>query len=119
MIPHNRPTLGLDEQAAVIRVLESGWVAQGPEVVAFENDLCRFFDLPNGHAVVVSSGSAALYLALWALGVEISGLACRYTPALRCAMRSGLSTEDAYISILGKAAPMLIWMRPLEWVSIS
>jgi len=67
MIPHNRPTLGPDEQAAAARVIESGWVAQGSEVNAFENELCRFFNLPDGHAVAVSSGSAALFLALWAL----------------------------------------------------
>ena len=67
MIPHNLPTLGAEEQAAVIRVLQSNWVAQGPEVEAFENKLCRFLNIPDGHAVAVSSGSAALYLALWAL----------------------------------------------------
>lgn len=67
MIPHNLPTLGLDEQAAASQVLASGWVAQGSEVEAFEKELCRFFNLPDGHAVVISSGSAALYLALWAL----------------------------------------------------
>ncbi|WP_035054066.1 DegT/DnrJ/EryC1/StrS family aminotransferase [Andreprevotia chitinilytica] len=68
MIPHNLPMLGPDEQSATARVLASGWVAQGPEVDAFEQGLCRFLGLPEGHAVVVSSGSAALYLALWALG---------------------------------------------------
>jgi perosamine synthetase len=67
MIPHNLPTLGVEEQTATTHVLASGWVAQGIEVEAFENELCRFFDLPDGHAVVVSSGSAALFLALWAL----------------------------------------------------
>ncbi|MBF0282753.1 MAG: DegT/DnrJ/EryC1/StrS aminotransferase family protein [Zetaproteobacteria bacterium] len=67
MIPHNQPSLGIEEQAAAARVIGSGWVAQGPEVDAFENDLCRFFGLPDGHALAVSSGSAALYLALWTL----------------------------------------------------
>jgi perosamine synthetase len=67
MIPHNLPSLGLEEQAAALRVIASNWVAQGPEVEFFENELCRFFNLPDGHAVAVSSGSAALYLALWAL----------------------------------------------------
>lgn len=67
IIPHNLPTLGLEEQAAASRVLASGWVAQGSEVEAFENELCHFFNLPEGHAVAVSSGSAALFLALWAL----------------------------------------------------
>jgi perosamine synthetase len=45
-------------------------VAQGPEVEAFEQELCRFFGLPDGHALLVSSGSAALYLALWVLGAK-------------------------------------------------
>ena len=67
MIPHNRPTLGLEEHAAANRVLNSGWVAQGAEVEGFENEICEFLGLPHGHAVAVSSGSAALYLALWVL----------------------------------------------------
>jgi len=67
MIPHNKPSLGHAEQAAAARVISTGWVAQGAEVDAFEKELCRFFDLPDGHVVVVSSGSAALYLALWAM----------------------------------------------------
>ena len=67
IIPHNHPSLGLEEQAAAARVLSSCWVAQGPEIEAFELELCKFFGLPDGHALVVSSGSAALYLALWAL----------------------------------------------------
>lgn len=70
VIPHNRPTLGLEEQSAAARVLSSGWVAQGPEVEAFENELCRFLGLPGGHAVAVSSGSAALTLALLSLGAK-------------------------------------------------
>jgi perosamine synthetase len=67
VIFHNQPSLGMAEQLAAARVLDSGWVAQGPEVEAFENELCRFFGLPDGHALLVSSGSSALYLALWAL----------------------------------------------------
>lgn len=67
MIPHNKPFLGDAEKAAAARVLGTGWVAQGAEVETYEQELCRFFGLPDGHAVVVSSGSAALYLALWAL----------------------------------------------------
>jgi perosamine synthetase len=67
MIPHNMPTLSNADKKAASRVLSSGWVSQGVEVSLFEEDLCNFFDLPVGHAVVVSSGSAALFLSLWAL----------------------------------------------------
>src|ERR1700733_1642240 len=70
MIPHNRPSLGPDEESAVSRVLKSGWVAQGPEVEAFENELCGYLNLPPGHAVAVSSGTAALGLALLSLNAK-------------------------------------------------
>jgi perosamine synthetase len=67
MIPHNMPTLNNIDKKAASRVLSSGWVSQGIEVSLFEEELCNYFDLPIGHAVVVSSGSAALFLSLWAL----------------------------------------------------
>lgn len=67
MILHNRPNLGLEEKEVALKVLSSQWVSQGEEVLNFENDLCKFFGLPEGHAVVVSSGSSALFLALWVL----------------------------------------------------
>jgi len=67
MIPHNLPSLGIEEEEAASGVLRSGWVAQGSEVEAFENELCDFFGIPNGHAVALASGSAALYLAMWVL----------------------------------------------------
>jgi len=67
MIPHNLPSFDIEERLATARVLETGWVAQGTEVEAFEKELCEFFNLPSGHAIAVSSGSAALFLALWVL----------------------------------------------------
>ena len=68
LIPHNRPTLGLEEEAAALRVIRSGWVAKGKEVESFENEFCEFIGLPKGHAATVSSGTAALFLALVMLG---------------------------------------------------
>lgn len=70
MIQHNRPTLGIEEEQAAQRVIQSGWLSQGPEVESFENEFCKFIGLPNGHAVAVSSGTAALFLALWVLGAK-------------------------------------------------
>lgn len=93
MIPHNLPTLGSAEQAAAARVLASGWVAQGAEVEALENSLCRFLGLPEGHAVAVSSGSAALYLALWALNGRGKRVAM---PVYACAaLRNAVGLADA------------------------
>ena len=70
MIPHNRPTLGQAEAAAAASVIATGWVAQGKEVSQFENELCHFLGLDAGHAVAVSSGTAALYMALNALNLK-------------------------------------------------
>jgi perosamine synthetase len=67
MIPHNKPTIGIEEELAALRVLRSGLLSQGSEVESFENEFCNFVGLPKGHAVAVSSGTAALYLALWVL----------------------------------------------------
>ena len=36
MIPHNRPTVGIEEESAAIRVLRRGRLSQGEEVEEFE-----------------------------------------------------------------------------------
>ena len=69
-IPHNRPTLGSLEVNASSSVIHSGWLAQGAEVAHFENEMCQYLGLPNSHAVAVSSGSAALYMALLAASAK-------------------------------------------------
>ncbi len=67
MIPLARPSLGAEERDAVLRVLDSGQLAQGERVAAFERDFADA--LGARHAVAVSSGTAALYVALQAHGV--------------------------------------------------
>ncbi|MFQ2106854.1 DegT/DnrJ/EryC1/StrS family aminotransferase [Aeromonas sp. Marseille-Q5825] len=64
MIPHNRPTLGHEESQAAARVLASGWVAQGEEVLSLEHEFGNYINLPAENIVAVSSGSAALYMSL-------------------------------------------------------
>lgn len=65
--PHSRPTLGDAEVRAVARVLSSGMLAQGPEAERFEQEVAAA--LGRRHGAAVSSGTAALHLALLALGV--------------------------------------------------
>jgi perosamine synthetase len=66
-IPHNRPTFDYKEIRAAKTTLKSRWVSQGKKVFEFEEKFCEFMGLPEGHAVAVSSGSAALYIAILAL----------------------------------------------------
>ena len=58
------PMIGDDEKAAVMRVMESGQLAQGPVVEEFEEAFARWIGVR--HAVAVNSGTAALHLALLA-----------------------------------------------------
>lgn len=67
-IPAAKPLIGDDERVAVDRVLQSGMVAQGPEVAAFEREFAEHFveGLP---VVAVNSGTSGLHLGLLAAGV--------------------------------------------------
>lgn len=67
LIPVARPVLGEEEAAAARRAILSGWVVQGPEVAAFEEEFAALVGAPA--AAACSSGTAALHLALLALGI--------------------------------------------------
>ncbi len=67
MIPITRPLLGDEESEAAAAVVRSGWVAQGPRVGEFERAVADYCGA--AHAVAVSSGTAALHLALAGLGI--------------------------------------------------
>jgi perosamine synthetase len=61
------PDVGAEEAAAVVEVLETGQLTMGPKVAEFEAGLASACEVE--HAVAVSSGTAALHLALLALGI--------------------------------------------------
>ena len=67
MIPLSAPDITDAEIAAVTAVLRSGRLSLGPELAAFEQALARAHNSPD--AVALSSGTAALHLALVALGI--------------------------------------------------
>jgi perosamine synthetase len=62
-----RPDVGAAELAAVAEVLESGQLTMGHRVEAFERSLVQA--VGTAEAVAVSSGTAAIHLALLALGI--------------------------------------------------
>lgn len=66
-IPIMRPWLGREEEQAAADAIASGWIAQGPRVLAFEE---QFAERVGAHAAVaLSSCTAALHLALVVSGV--------------------------------------------------
>ena len=67
-IPFHRPAIGDREIAAAVEVLESGWLTTGPKVLALENAIAERIGVK--HALAVNSATAALHLALEALGVS-------------------------------------------------
>lgn len=68
MIPAARPDLGPAEEDAVLRVIRSGMLAQGPEVKAFEAEFSQGA-VSGLHCVAVNSGTSALHLILLSLGI--------------------------------------------------
>jgi dTDP-4-amino-4,6-dideoxygalactose transaminase len=66
-IPAAKPVVGEDEIEAVVRVMRSGMVIQGPEVAAFEEEFSALVD--GRHCVAVNAGTSALLLSLVAAGI--------------------------------------------------
>ena len=63
------PSLDSRDKDALNKAFDSGWIAPlGPEVDAFESSIKDYLSVQN--AVALSSGTAALHLALLAIGVK-------------------------------------------------
>lgn len=67
MIPLSKPYITPEDYEAMKRPMESGWVAQGPEVAKFERALAD--RIHARYAVAVSSCTAAMHIALSAIGI--------------------------------------------------
>ncbi len=66
-IPYGRQDVTDDDTAAVLEVLRSDWLTQGPGVPKFEAAVARYCDA--AHAVAVNSATSALHIACAALGL--------------------------------------------------
>src|SRR5208283_3268560 len=67
-VPYSRQSIEADDIEAVITVLKSDYLTQGPAVDAFEASLAAYTGAT--HAVVFSSGTAALHAAYFAAGLD-------------------------------------------------
>ncbi len=67
-IPFHRISFGEEEKQALIEVANSGWWSQGPKTEEFEHRFAEY--VGARHALFVSSGTEAIFLALEALGLK-------------------------------------------------
>ena len=67
MIPYGRQAIDEEDIRAVIEALASDWLTTGPKVEEFEKALADYVGV--NYAVAVSSGTAALHCAMYAVGI--------------------------------------------------
>ena len=100
-IPIVRLALGDAEAEAATRVIRSGWVAQGPEVAAFEREFAAAVGAP--HAVAVSNCTTALELSLRVASVR---------PGDDVATVSHSFIATAYAVVAVGARPIFVDVQP-------
>ena len=98
------PTIGEEEKKAVLRVMESGWLSQGPETKAFERELGAF--VGNKYCIVVNNGTSALITALLVNGIGKGDEVI--VPA-----HTFISPINAILAVGAK--PVLVDVDPLTW----
>src|SRR6267143_5566218 len=67
-IPFYKPSIGGEEINEVVDTLKSGWLTTGPKTKQFEREFADY--LKHKHAIAVNSCTAALHLALEAIGLK-------------------------------------------------
>ena len=67
-IPYHRPYMTDDEVNAAAETIRNGWLTMGQKTIDFEARFASYLDAQN--AVAVNSGTAALHLALCAIGLK-------------------------------------------------
>ena len=95
MIPYGRQTIGDDDIKAVIDVLTSDFLTQGPAVPAFENAVATVCGA--AHAVAVNSATSALHIACMALGVGAGDIVwtspITFVASSNCALYCGATVD--------------------------
>lgn len=98
-IPYGRQTVDESDIAAVVEVLRSSFLTQGPAVAAFETAFAEVCDAP--HAVAFSSGTAALHGAAFAAGAspgtDLLTSAMTFSASANCGVYLGATPRFADI----------------------
>jgi perosamine synthetase len=94
LIPYSKQSISEEDISAINQVMRSDYLTQGPKVEEFERKLASFFG--TDHAVVCSSGTAALHLAYAALGIGPESIGI--VPAITfSATANALKYQDAEV----------------------
>jgi UDP-4-amino-4,6-dideoxy-N-acetyl-beta-L-altrosamine transaminase len=95
MIPYGRQDISDEDVEAVIRVLRSDFLTQGPAVPAFERRVSELCGAP--HAIAVNSATSALHVACLALGVRPGSLVwtspITFVASANCALYCGAEVD--------------------------
>ena len=67
VLPYGTHSIDESDIESVVEVLRSGWLTTGPKVTEFEQTFAEFVHAP--HALSVSSGTAGLHAAMYALEI--------------------------------------------------
>ena len=92
---YGRQSISRGDIREVVKVLRSPWLTQGPKVAEFERALCTYTGAK--YAVAVANGTAALHLAILALGLspdkEVITSPLTFVASANCARYAGLSVN--------------------------
>ncbi|MDG1857561.1 MAG: UDP-4-amino-4,6-dideoxy-N-acetyl-beta-L-altrosamine transaminase [Emcibacteraceae bacterium] len=95
IIPYGKQDINQDDIDAVIDVLKSDFVTQGPKVPEFEKSLTDYTGAK--HAVAVNSGTSALHIACMALGVTKGDIVwtspITFVASANCALYCGAQVD--------------------------
>ncbi len=95
MIPYGRHDINQEDIDAVIDVLHSDYLTQGPTVPAFEQSVAGYCDVR--YAVAVNSATSALHIACLALGVSSGDIVwttpITFVASANCALYCGASID--------------------------
>lgn len=103
-LPFHRPTVEETDIQAVVEALRSGWISTGPKTREFEQAFGEYIGSP--HALAVSSGTAALHLALDAIGLKEGDEVL--VPVVTF-------TATAEVATYFRAKPVLVEVDPLHF----
>lgn len=101
MIPYGKQQLDEDDFAAIIEVLESNWLTQGPKVPAFELAVATYCQAK--FAIATNSATSALHIACLSLGVgpgdRVWTSPNSFVASANCALYCGASVDFVDIDL--------------------